>query len=187
MEMLAYMMEAEDADWMTENVKADMIKYKDGNKKAVKEYVIKVGKKLAAPLSVDSLSAAAPIAQNTANTLTADATQVNLARVNASIEFEKLTYEAKLLSTEVRKVADWSAADFHVVEVAMTQIADWRERFDKIKESYFVMKRNILTYDHPADDDLLAAESKVNCLSSELDLCIEDLQFEDETRCGMNK
>ena len=44
------------------------------------------------------------------------------------------------------------------------------------------MKRNILTYDLPADD-LLVAESKVKCLSSELDICIDDLQFEDETRC----
>ena len=107
---------------------------------------------------------------------------LEFAQVNATIEFKKLTYEAKLLSTEVRKVEDWSAADSHVIEAAMNQVADWKEKLDKIKESYFIMKRNILTYDLPADD-LLVAESKVKCLSSELDICIDDLQFEDETRC----
>ena len=177
-EMLTVMIEVEDADWLTETMKAVMIKDKEKCKKLVKEYVIKVSQKLAAPVINESLSTAA----NIGNNLSADSIQVNLARVNATIEFEKLTSETKLLSSELRKVEDWSAADSHVIEAAMNQVADWKERLNKIKESYFVMKRNILTYDLPADD-LLVAESKVKCLSSELDICIDDLQFEDETRC----
>ena len=177
-EMLSIMLEVEDADWMTDIMKAEMIKDKEKCKKLVKEYVIKVSQKLAAPVNNETPSAATNIDQN----LSTNSSQANLAKVNAAIEFEKLTYESKLLSTEVKKFEDWSAADSHIVEAAMTRVADWKERLDKIKESYFVMKRNILTFDLPADD-LLVAESKVKCVSSELDLCIDDLQFEDETRC----
>ena len=178
-EMLSVMLEAEDADWMTDIMKAEMIKVKEKCKKLVKEYVIKVSQKLAAPDPVNNES---PAAADIDHNLSADTSQVNLAKVNAAIEFEKLTCEVKLLSAEIRKVEDWSAADSHVVEAAMNQVADWKEKLDKIKESYFIMKRNILTYDLPADD-LLVAESKVKCLSSELDIFIDDLQFEDETRC----
>ena len=106
-ELLSIMLEAEDADWMTETMKAEMIRDKEKCKELVKEYVIKVSQKLAAPVNHESPSAAAKAGNN----LSADSAKVNLARVNATIEFEKLTSEAKILSTEVRKIEDWSAAD----------------------------------------------------------------------------
>ena len=72
-EMLTVMIEVEDADWLTETMKAVMIKDKEKCKKLVKEYVIKVSQKLAAPVINESLSTAA----NIGNNLSADSIQFN--------------------------------------------------------------------------------------------------------------
>ena len=64
----------------------------------------------------------------------------------------------------------------------MRSIAGWRTRFGKIKETLYSFRRNI--YVHDLDDEqLLAAEAAVKVLESDLDLAIENIEYEDRVRC----
>ena len=178
-EMLSVIMDTDEADWMTENMKTNMMKDKDDSKKLVKDYNIKISQKLATATAVSSTQSSGAVSNTNTSS---DAAQTRRAQVNADIEFERLTSDAKLLSNEVRKVEDWTKVDSHEVETAMQKIPDWRKRFQSIKESYFTMKRNVVSFNLPSEN-LATAEATINCLNSEMELCIDNLQFEDETRC----
>ena len=108
-EMLSAMMEADDADWLTEQLKANMLKDKEDSKKLVKNYVIKISKKIATDPTIVSSTPSSGAGVNV--NPSSEAAQARRAQVNADIEYERLTSEVKLLSQEVRKVEDWTAVD----------------------------------------------------------------------------
>ena len=63
-----------------------------------------------------------------------------VAKVNISIDADIVASEAKSLTAEIRKFADWGSAESHEVEIAMGKKADWRKRFKKIKEKGWAVR-----------------------------------------------
>ena len=47
------------------------------------------------------------------------------AAVNVEIDYEKISEEMKVLSIEIHKIDDWSSAESHEIEVAMSKIGSW--------------------------------------------------------------
>ena len=107
---------------------------------------------------------------------------VKTAKVNVDIEAEKIFMEVKCLSAELRKTEDWENADNYTVEVAMPKVQDWRKRTKQLRESLLLMKKNILSFDLD-DEKLVSSEAAVNSLEAELEICVENLEFEDSSRC----
>ena len=96
---------------------------------------------------------------------------VRNAAVNADIDYEKIREEMKGLSIEIHKIDDWSSAESHEVEVAMSKIASWKNQMKSIQNILYSLKKNVRCY-----------EAVVN-LKSELQLIIENVEFEDKSRC----
>ena len=107
---------------------------------------------------------------------------VKTAKVNVDIEAEKVSMEVKSLSAELRKTQDWENADDYTVELAMPKVQDWRKRMKLLRESLLFMKKNIRSYDLD-DDKWVLSEAAVNSLEAELEICVENLEFEDSSRC----
>ena len=103
------------------------------------------------------------------------------AKVNVDIEAERISMEVKLLLAELRKTQDWENADNYTVELAMPRIEDWKKRMKQLRESLLTMKKNILSFDLD-DEKLVLSEAAVNSLEAEVEVCVENIEFEDETR-----
>ena len=112
----------------------------------------------------------------------ANARAQRTAQVDVDIDLEKLHDDIKYLRAEVRKVSDWEAAPAHTIEVAMSKTDGWKKQMRVIKDTLVSVKRNVRC--HELDEDqLVAAEGAVHTLQSEVDLAIENCEYEDETRC----
>ena len=103
------------------------------------------------------------------------------AKVNVDIEAEKVSRKVKTLTAELRKIEDWDNADNYTVEVTMPKIEDWKMRINQLHESILTMKKNILSYDLD-DDKLVSSEASVRSLEDELDICVQNIEWEDESR-----
>ena len=103
------------------------------------------------------------------------------ARVNVDIEAERISMEVKSLLAELRKTQDWENADNYAVELAMPKIVGWKKQMKKLRESLLLMKKNILSFDLD-DEKLVSSEAAVNSLEAEVEICVENIEFEDETR-----
>ena len=104
-----------------------------------------------------------------------------MAKVNVDIEADKVSREVKNLTNEIRKTQDWDNADNYAVQMAMPKIESWKKRIDKLNESLDNMKKNILSYDLD-NDQLVSSEAAVRSLEAEMDICVENIEFEDESR-----
>ena len=110
------------------------------------------------------------------------------AQVNVDIDLEKLHDDIKTLRAEVRKVADWEAAPAHTIEVFMAKVEGWKRQKKVIKDTLVSVKRNVRC--HQLEEvQLVTAEGAVRALESEVDLAIENCEYEDEVRClySLNK
>ena len=104
------------------------------------------------------------------------------AQVNVDIDLEKLHEDIKNLRAEVRKVADWEAAPAHIIEVFMSKVEGWKRQKKVIKDTLVSVKRNVRC--HQLEEvQLVTAEGAVRALESEVDLAIENCEYEDEVRC----
>ena len=104
------------------------------------------------------------------------------AQVDVDIDLEKLRDDIKNLRAEVRKVSDWETAPAHTIEVFMSKIEGWRKQKRVIRDTLVSVKRNVRC--HQLDQaELTAAEGAVHALESEVDLAIENCEYEDEVRC----
>ena len=104
------------------------------------------------------------------------------AQVDVDIDLEKLHDDIKNLRAEVRKVSDWETAPAHTIEVSMSKLDGWRKQKRVIKDTLVSVKRNVRC--HQLDEiQLTAAEGAVHDLESEVDLAIENCEYEDEVRC----
>ena len=63
----------------------------------------------------------------------------------------------------------------------MGSIVGWKTKFTKIKETLYNMQRNVHVNDL-GDEQLVAAESAIASLESELFTAIEDIEYEDSVR-----
>ena len=111
-----------------------------------------------------------------------NANRVKMAEADTKVDAEIIDAEAKKLSKEIDKFADWGEASNDQIETAMNQIDDWKKRFSRIQEKLFSIKRNVLKYDL-ADMQLRISTALINTLESELCLAVDTIRFEDEQRC----
>ena len=117
-----------------------------------------------------------------------DAEAARKAEIDVNVDYEKISEDAKSLSSEINKFEDWSVVEPHEIEVGMSKIEGWKERAKKLQENLFSMKKAVLK--HKLDDEKLrAAECAINYLKSELGNVVEVIEFEDEARClySLNK
>ena len=111
-----------------------------------------------------------------------NANRVKMAEADTKVDAEIIGAEAKELSKEIDKFADWGEASNDQIETAMNHIDDWKKRFNRVKEKLFSIKRNVLKYDL-ADTQLKISTALINTLESELCLAVDTIRFEDEQRC----
>ena len=104
------------------------------------------------------------------------------AEVDVEVDADVIFSEGTLLSSEINKYADWGEATDHEIETAMNRIDMWRRKFDQIKEKGWAIQRNTRIFDLN-DQIMRSSMGLVNTLGAELDLAIENVEFEDETRC----
>ena len=108
--------------------------------------------------------------------------KTKIAKVVANIEAEKISAGIKELQEKIDSCGDWSSAPSHDIELAMTQISSWERTFKQVQESLWTVKKNVKCYN--LDDSVLNnSEAAVNTIEAELRFAIEQIQFEDETRC----
>ena len=90
------------------------------------------------------------------------------AKVDVSIDAEMVADGVKSLGKELAKVSDWTRADSHDVERAMTQVTRWQKELSFLKKKVYAMKLNTNCYDLD-DTDYLRCDSVVSSLETELE------------------
>lgn len=104
-----------------------------------------------------------------------------IAEINADVDSERLLSEVKELSEEVRKIQDWSSAEDHQVQTAMSKVETWKSRMRKIKENHFSLKKTILS-NNLDRGRFQNVENSVATLESEVNMRVEEVIFEDGSR-----
>ena len=104
------------------------------------------------------------------------------AAVNADIDYEKISEEMKVLSIEIHKIDDWSSAESHEIEVAMSKIESWKKQMKSIQNILYSLKKNVRC-NNLDENRLRESIGAVVNLKSEFQLIIENIEFEDESRC----
>ena len=106
---------------------------------------------------------------------------IKAAKADNEVDADIISTESKDLAEDINKVEDWGEASDDKVEEYVQKIEKWRERFAKIKERVWAMKRNVKKYDLD-ENQLTLSTALVVTLESELNLAIDGIMFEDETR-----
>ena len=88
----------------------------------------------------------------------------------------------KELAEEINKHADWGDAESREIEEAMNKIESWKKRFDKIQEKGWSMQRNDIKYDLKSTR-VVSSMALIRTLKAELAIVIDNIKFEDESRC----
>ena len=142
--------------------------------KDVVHYVTELSMKL---LTVNEVAAEPAPVQSSGSDSNQDAKK---ALINVDIDAEKISSDVDSLTIELRRFQDWSTAPDHEIEVAMIKIESWRERMKEIVDTLHSMKRSVLGYDLDKTK-LQSATAAVSHLQSQLDICVEDIHYEDDT------
>ena len=98
------------------------------------------------------------------------------ALADITVDFEIIVAEGAKLEEEYQK-HHWSLATDNDIELAMNKIDDWRRRFEMLQDKRWNIQRKSLNRMN------LAANLYMNTPGSELDLAIEKVKYEDESRC----
>ena len=110
------------------------------------------------------------------------AEKMKTAEVELGINAEKVSTSVKTLKLQINKCEDWTAAEDHQIELAMTKVEAWEKQVKYLKERVWDMKRSVEIYN--LDRALLVrSEAAVNTLEAEAALAIDNIQHEDDTRC----
>ena len=72
-----------------------------------------------------------------------NANRVKMAEADTKVDAEIIEAEAKKLSKEINKFADWGEASNDQIETAMNGIDDWKKSFNRIQDKGFSIKRNV--------------------------------------------
>ena len=118
----------------------------------------------------------------------AHAQKARAAQVEIEIDSSIIEIEGESLSSEYNKFTDWGKAEDHEIEIAMNKIEEWKKKMAKIKEKGQAVERNTKAY--ALDTTKLAAsKALISTLISELEMAIENIEFEDNSRClySLNK
>ena len=103
------------------------------------------------------------------------------AQVTVDIDKEKLTADIKALNNELKRVDDWTKADAAEVEFAMSQIQHWKKMFKSIQDTFYNIKRVSLS-NYLDSSQFAASEAAVKNIETELEMIIQDVEYEDEHR-----
>ena len=110
------------------------------------------------------------------------AEKVRTAEVDLGINAEKVSTAVKTLKQEIAQCENWTAAEDHQIELAMTKIDSWKTQMKYLKDRIWEMKRSVEIYALDRTE-LVRSEAAVNTVESEANLAIENIQHEDGTRC----
>ena len=109
------------------------------------------------------------------------------AEIGFEIDFQKFNDEIQILSAELEKVDDWGEVSSQMIEVAMRNISTWKKQLQVIKDLFYSMvkvaKTNELDDPEDPNDKLKASEDALESLQVKLARVIEDVEYEDNTRC----
>ena len=104
------------------------------------------------------------------------------AQADIEVDADIIASDGRILAAEVTKYLDWGEASDEKIVEAMMKIEDWKKRLGKIKEKGWTITRNVKKFDL-SDQPLRLSMALINNLESEMEMTIENLKFEDETRC----
>ena len=107
--------------------------------------------------------------------------------IGFEIDFQKFNDEIQTFSTELEKVDDWGEVSSRQIETSMRNISTWKKQLQDIKDLFYSMVRVAKTHklDDPEDpnDKLQASKDALDSLQVKLERVIEDVEYEDKTRC----
>ena len=159
----------------------------DDGESRFKNFVSKLMAKVAVgnqsqPLSDNSRKANVSVPQPSSLSFDSNnASAIKAAKADIEVDADIISNESKNLAEDINKVEDWSEATDDKVEEYVQKVDKWRERFAKIKERCWAMKRNVKKFDLD-ETQLTISTALVVTLESELNLAIDGIMFEDETR-----
>ena len=109
------------------------------------------------------------------------AEKLRTAEVDNNIHSEKVATAVKALKLEINKCEDWTVAEDHQIELAMTKLDSWKSQLKYLKERIWEMKRLVEIYDLDRAP-LTRCEAAVNSVEGEANLAIENIEHEDGER-----
>ena len=104
------------------------------------------------------------------------------ATVSVDVDVERIQDDIKGLSSQIRRVDDWTAADNVEIEMAMKKLDSWRKNLKEIKVSLFNVKK-IVKSNNLDEASLNTVTAAVNNLEAEMEIAIDNIEYEDQTRC----
>ena len=118
----------------------------------------------------------------------AAAEKVKRAKIEVDIDAEIIFHDIKSLEVELNKIDDWSKAESHIIELYMQKVDQWKKQLKFLQDKVRGIKKNTVVYDLDISK-LLRSESLVASLKTEIEIAVEQLEFEDEERClySLNK
>ena len=100
------------------------------------------------PLSDNSRQANVSVPQPSSLSFDSNnANAIKAAKADIEVDADIISNESKNLAEDINKVEDWSEATDDKVEEYVQKVDKWRERFAKIKERCWAMKRNVKKFD----------------------------------------
>ena len=110
------------------------------------------------------------------------AQKTKAAQVDIEVDMQIISTEGTQLSTEIQKFDDWGDAPDNEIEVAMNKVDDWKRKMEKLREKSYAIQRNTMSFN--LDQSMMrSSKALVNTLSSELEIVVDNIQFEDGKRC----
>ena len=96
------------------------------------------------------------------------------------MDYEIIVEEGDKLKEEYDH--SWDSASDNDIELAMNKIVDWRRKFERLQDKRWNIHRKTISY-HLDDQKKHSVTHYMNILGSELDMAMDRIKFEDETRC----
>ena len=110
------------------------------------------------------------------------AQKTRAAQVEIEIDMQIISTKGTQLSTEILKFDDWGDAPDNDIEIAMNKVDDWKRKMEKLREKSYAIQRNTMSFNLD-QSTMRSSKALVNTLSSELDIVVDNIQFEDGKRC----
>ena len=129
------MLEIQDFELTTDDEKAKLTKTIEEQEEKIIEYVTNINNKI-----LESNETEVQVLNSRPESVSAETRAVKTARINVDIDADKISEEVKHLQVQIRKQEDWSKADSHQIEVAMRNIIGWKNKFTKVKETFYAIQ-----------------------------------------------
>ena len=108
--------------------------------------------------------------------------KIRAAQVDIDVDMQIISDEGTQLSKEIQNFDDWGVAPDNEVEIAMNKVDEWKRKMERLRGKSYAIQRNTMSF-NLNESSMRSSKALVNTLSSELDIVVEHVQFEDEKRC----